>query len=427
MTVNEFEKISEYKSKTLSLNVDTDLPYLKKDCFRTNSENPPYTVLKLEGNNVLIKNTSYSGIIQLEETRLHFSEKVNLHLFYMMSFLKDEDYFYYDPDVIIEIKEGANFFDILGRLFLNEIEKIERKGFYKKYVRKEENLKYFKGKLLVKKQTYNSLRKLPKFFCSYDDLTYDNLENQIMLKAANLLIPLIRFNAEVKSELFRYSNILKESISLVNVVPEDCNRIQYSRLNEHYKPIIQLSKVILQNYFIRSKFKGAAKGFNFIVNMNKVYEDFIETIMFELIEEEDDFKKYKVESQKRFTSLVKEEKIGSRPDIVLRLKDQPNNYPYIIDAKYKKDPNNSDFYQIIAYSLEIPDAKAACLIYPIYEKEIKEDVYTLNTQSFGNKRGEIKLHTFKIDLFLDENLSFNEYIFRVKEEVKKKLLKFIRN
>ena len=169
MAVNEIEEILEYKSKTLSLQIDRDLPYLKKDCFKTNTTNPPYSVLKLEGNSVQITNTSYSGIIQLEKTRINFSEKVNLHLFYMMSFLKDEKNFYYDPDVIIEIKEGQNFFDILARLFLNELKEIEKKGFYKKYVRKEENLNFFKGKLNIKKQIYNNIKKVPKFFCSFDN------------------------------------------------------------------------------------------------------------------------------------------------------------------------------------------------------------------------------------------------------------------
>lgn len=426
MQVNKREvlKIEEYKYKDISLNIDKDLPYLRKDCFKISSSSPPFNIIELKDNKVRIHNTSYSGIIQLDKERLHFSEKVKVNLFYMMSFLKDEENFYYDPDVIIEIEEGINFFDILGRLFLNELVEIEKKGFYKKYVKKEENLNFLRGKIQFRNQIINDIKKIPKFYCQYSDLTFDNLENQIILKATTLLIPLIKFNMEIRSELLKYSNLLKENISLVNVIPEDCNKVQYSRLNDYYKTIIQFSKVILQNYFIRSKFKGAAKGFNFIVNMNKVFEDFISTIIEDILKSDKDFKFYRVETQRKFNSLVKEKSIGTRPDIILGIKDKPNTYPYIIDTKYKKDVSNADYFQIIAYALEIPDSKACALIYPIYEN-VEDTVLTLNTESFGKNREDIKLYTIKINLFLGEDLSFEEYILKIKGEVKEKLLKFV--
>jgi len=113
----------------------------------------------------------------------------------------------------------------------------------------------------------------------------------------------------IKKDLQKYNNILKETVSLVSMLPEDCSRIHFNRLNEHYKTIIQFSKVILQNYFIRSTRIGGSKGFNFIVNMNKVYENFITTLTEEVISENKEFADYSVESQERFNSLVKEKRL----------------------------------------------------------------------------------------------------------------------
>ena len=408
--------IEEYKSATIPNLSDKDIAYLKKDCFKYETLKP-YEIWRLADSQTQIKNTSYAGVIQLENERIHFSTKVKANLFYMLSSLKDEEAFCYDSDRLIEIKEGQNFFDILGRLFLNELEYIFKRGFYKKYVQKEENIRFLKGKLLIGKQVQNDIKKNVRFACSYGDLTFNNLENQIILKAVTLLIPLIRFNEDIRWNLLRFSHLLKEEVSLENIVPEDCNKIQFSRLNDYYAPIIQLSKVILRNYFIRSTSAGESIGFNFIVNMNKVYEDFITELIEEVTEEQS--RDYVVERQERFDSLVRERRIVGRPDVILRKKNT-DKYPYIIDAKYKREDNNADYYQIIAYSLMIPSATDCYLIYPKHGN-IETIPYTMDPRLFGHSRPEIRLHAIKIDLLLDENYNFQTYISMMKKQLKDKL------
>ena len=414
-------EIEEYKSKDVdNLNEERDIPYLKKSCFAYETLSP-YEITPLRDNKVRIKNTSYSGIIQLDRYRIHFSTKVKTNLFYMLSLLKDEKSFLYDPEVVIDIKEGENFFDILGRLFLNELESIFERGFYKKYVPKEENTSFLKGKLLFRKQLQNNINKRPKFYCSYGDLTFDNLENQIVLKASTLLVPLIKFNEEIKHELMRFNLLLREEVNLVDMVPEDCNRIQYSKLNEYYEPIIQFSKVILQNYFIRSVHKGLSRGFNFIVNMNKVYEDFVTKMVEEIVSTEVEFQDYVLEKQEKFNSLVKDSKIITRPDIILRKKDTKDEYPLLIDAKYKRQENNADYYQVIAYALAIPSVKTCCLIYPA-EEPVEKRSLILEASKFGYSRPDVRLQPLIIDLHLQENLSFKKYIDKIEKELKGKLI-----
>lgn len=411
------ETIREYDSKILSGITEQDIAYLKKDCFKYSTV-APYKIRELRDDKVEIENTSYSGVVQLNNIRLHFSTKVKANLFFMLSFLKDEKVFCYDSETTIELKEGASFFDILGRMFLNELEEISNKGFYKKYVRQHDNINFLKGKLCLNGQINNEINKVPKFNCSFEDLTYDNLENRIILKATTLLIPLIRFNEEIKRDLMRYSHLLREEVSLVNIVPEDCGSIQFSRLNEHYEAIIQFSKAVLQNYFIRSTYSGEAIGFNFIVNMNKVYEDFITSMIEELVSEDKAFNNYVVVKQKQFDSLVLERELVRRPDVILRLKDSENDYPLIIDAKYKSTGQDSDYNQVIAYSLAIPTAKSCCLIYP--ETEAVNTRYTLLRNPADPKSKTVKLHATTISL--DKDLEFNEYVKEVKNDLKIKLL-----
>jgi len=307
-------------------------------------------------------------------------------------------------------------------MFLNELQEIFKKGFYKKYVRKEENTSFIKGKLCLNRQIQNDLQKKSKFQCSYEDLTYNNLENQIILKATTLLIPLIRFNDEIKRDLIKYSYLLREEVDLVNVLPEDFNKVQFSKLNDYYSAIISFSKVIMQNYFIRSTHHGESKGFNFVVNMNKVYEDFITTLVEEVVSEEREFSNFVIEKQKQFDSLVLERDIITRPDVILRRKDSVDEYPLIIDAKYKATDHNSDYYQVIAYSLAIPTAKNCCLIYP--STESVNTTMTLVRNPSNPNSTTVNLHTVRIDI--DSDAEFNEYIKGIKRDLKLKLIPCLR-
>jgi 5-methylcytosine-specific restriction enzyme subunit McrC len=275
--------------------------------------------------------------------------------------------------------------------------------------------------MLVASQLKNHISSRPKFYCAYDDLTFDNLENQIVLKATTLLIPLIRFNEEIKKELHRYSHYLRDAVNLVNIVPEDCSRVQYSRLNDYYETIIQFSKVILQDYFIRSTHKGAARGFNFIVNMNKVYEDFVTELVNQVVSEEKEFQDYVALPQTKFRSLVREGTINIKPDIILKHKDK-QEYPLIIDAKYKKQDANADYYQVIAYALGIPKVKACCLLYPLH-LDPESQTHTLDVKPFGSDVPEIKLHALKVDLFGNDRLSFGDYIRTIKTTLKNDMVR----
>jgi 5-methylcytosine-specific restriction enzyme subunit McrC len=367
----------------------------------------------------------YAGIVQLTNKRIHFSTKVNTKLFYMLSFLKNEDEFLYDPNTSIEIKEGVNFFDIIGRFFLNHLYDILEKGLLRKYVRKKDNLRFLKGKISFKDQIKENLIDKSRFFCEYEDLTFDNLENRIVLSALNSLVSLIRFNVKIKNELKKLETILKDFITLVNINPKDCNVIRFSRVNQFYKDIIELSKLVLEKRFVRNVHKGESRGFNFIVNMNKVYEDFITEIIEEIIQDPE-FKEFKIERQPRFNKLVEERTIITKPDIVLRKGEK--EYPFIIDTKYKREDSNVDYYQVIAYSLALRTSEACCLIYPKSEKSrISEDSLTLVRDLTGEIPDKVKLYAKTVDLYLDkdERLEYEDYIKGIKGQIKEILLDFM--
>lgn len=357
----------------------------------------------------------YAGIIQLGQRRIHFSTKVNTALFYMLSYLKSEEDFLYDPDTPIRIEEGSNFFDIIGRLFLNLLEQLMRTGLLKRYIRTDENLHFLRGKLLIKNQIRKNLSDKSRFFCEYEDLTFNNLENRIILSAINSLISLTRFNKQVKSELRRFEAILKDYVTLKHISPQEISKVRFSRINQHYNEIIKLSKLVLEERFIRSFPEGGSIGFNFIVNMNKVYEDFLTEIIEEVIREK--FPELTVERQPRLRQLVKERTIVAKPDMILRK--GKHEYPIIIDAKYKREDSNADYYQVIAYSLALRTSRICCLIYPHSEKsKISDEKLTLIRNLTGTNTDEVKLLAKTVDLSLEnEDSTYEKYIESIKSQI----------
>jgi 5-methylcytosine-specific restriction endonuclease McrBC regulatory subunit McrC len=232
------------------------------------------------------------------------------------------------------------------------------------------------------------------------------------------LISLIKYNEQTRSELKRYQSILKNVISPIKVNPEEIYSLRFNRINQYYEKIIKLSLLIIEERFIRSVHKGKSTGFNFIVNMNRVYEDFITEMFVEVIKEPL-FKLFTVEKQQIFSSLVKERKLITKPDIIL--KKNKTDYPIIIDAKYKKQDLNSDYYQVVAYSLAIKTSKVCCLIYPQTESsEIENKTLTL-TRDLLHPTDEVKIYTKTIDLSASgiEEPSYPEYICLIKDQVRK--------
>lgn len=402
-----------------------DEAYLQSARFNRGKRKNIEVNYERQGSKAKLRVGPYAGIIQLSKKRIHFSTKVSAHLFYMLSFLRNEDEFLYDPDTPIEMREGVNFFDIIGKFFLNFLNEILRRGLLKKYVRRRENSHFIKGKILIRENIRENMVGESRFLCEYGDLTFDNLENRIVLSALNSLISMIRFNTKIRNELRKTETVLKDFITLVNINPQECKRIRFNRINLYYEDIIRLSRLILEERFIRSIHKGQSRGFNFIVNMNKVYEDFVTEII-EDVFHDPDFKGFTIESQSRFSSLVEEGRIRIKPDMVI--KNDRNEYPFIIDAKYKREEANVDYYQVIAYSLALRSCEACCLLYPQSEaSETGEAPLTLVRDIMDEKSKKVRIFAKTVDLYLtdDELLEYEEYITRIKAQVKQIIWDFL--
>jgi 5-methylcytosine-specific restriction endonuclease McrBC regulatory subunit McrC len=362
----------------------------------------------------VVESSGCAGVISFNRTRLNLIPKVGANVFYMMLSLRRIRALQMDVDELIDIKEGDCFLEVLASLFLAELDHILERGLLKRYVRREENRTFLKGKLLVNENIRSNMGFKPRFYCSYHDLTYDNLENRIILRALNLVIPRVVLNTEMKKDLLVVQKRLLEEVELdTSIGPLDCNKVHLDRLSFHYENALMLSKIILEESFIRSTEKGRSKGFNFIVDMNMLFEDFLTEMTKQVLLER--MPKYRVINQRGFKTLDRQGELTTVPDILI-YDAVSHSFPILLDAKYKMGLANADAYQMIAYSLAIPSVRVACLVYP--EKEwVKSRRLDIKRDLLDNKMLDLPLIIKKIDLSAKNEENYHDFVRRIKKEL----------
>lgn len=230
-----------------------------------------------------------------------------------------------------------------------ECESLLQRGLLKSYVEHDENLPYLRGKLVLKNQFQNDVQKKVQFFCEFDELEYDNIENRIIFYSL-LLCEKIAISPNLKQNVFKLIQQFSSMVQKTPIFISDVERVQrnYSRQNLHYKDAHSICKLILENVGI-SDFYHTQIPFSipFFVNMNDVFEDFV-TKLFMKYGDSDD-----VLPQATQKAWDVDEKTARtmKPDIILR----KNQSLTIVDVKYKPKLTPSDLYQIGFYIHEYRD------------------------------------------------------------------------
>ena len=235
--------------------------------------------------------------------------------------------------------------ELIIMAFVDKCEVLFRQGLVKSYVTHTENVRFLRGKLLMQLQYRNDLRKNLQFACEFDELEHDNLENRIILKTLEVCY-LISQDDKIKQNIRRLRHQISGFVSSVPIEMIDFDKISYNRLNEHYRLIHKICKLIINNSGIKdiSKFK-TPNIVSFFVNMNDVFQDFVSRFLEETLSKIG----YRVSTeQRKRVWYSKGRSRGARTDILIR----KNSQLYILDTKYKDDIEAGDLAQIGLYTHE---------------------------------------------------------------------------
>ncbi|WP_433632564.1 McrC family protein [Halomicrococcus sp. NG-SE-24] len=261
-------------------------------------------------------------------------------------------------DFETEFTGASSFFDAIGILFQAELQSVLDQGLHRDYVRTRSVEDHVQGRIDVQRQLQRPSAVTTDFAVSRDEFTADNLLNQAVLAATRLLVTLTRDN-RLSSRLHHQEQRLREFVSVEEVSPAEVDRLELSRLNDHYEALLGLTQMLLNREFFEDVRAGDRRSLALFVNMNDVFERIVERAFRAAAQS---IGNLTVEGQASIPNIVEgPHAVSMRPDVLVT---RNHGTPVAVaDAKWKTgSASSSDVYQLTSYilALDVPGA----LVYP---------------------------------------------------------------
>ena len=297
----------------------------------------------------------------------------------------------------LQLQESAELLDLIASLLVERIEVIRHEGLNRSYLNLESEEQVLRGRILVQQQIRHNCQRL-EFHCSYDELSEDNLYNQILLWALNRLVPVVSNNT-LRKQLLEYLPIFGE-VSFRQIVSSDFDNLEFNRLNQNYEPAVNLCRLLNANLSVEN-LPGVAKASAFLIDVNVLFETFVATRLREALLPYSlsvDFQ----HSRELLLPIQHSYEVPMRPDILIRSTRGSKLALAVLDTKFKRPVerdqagklhfNNPDFYQILSYAATLKCR--GVLVYPGPSTLLHGEI--LKWQSRGETKTPIEI--FLLDL-----------------------------
>jgi len=413
----EFQKITYSKNKKL-------FSKLKKYIIDNNLDND-YEFFKISKDSIIVQN--FVGTIPLDDIQIEILPKIPLvennieeEKIRFLEILQSIDYFkekLFNKSKIA-IKD-TSILEIFIQFFIEEVEKIVKKGLIYRYENKKENLNIFKGKLDINNHIKYNFSHKEKFYVKFDEFSVNSLEN-IFIKMTIQKLKKISFNSKNKENLDRIGHYF-EKVSILENSIENLEYITFDRTNGYYKNAIQWAKIFLNNQSSSIFSTNNGEITSILFPMENIFENYIINKLRNLIQEKY-YNQFIIKTQDNSCSIfsnidfnntkIENDILRVKPDIVIKNKETKEIF--ILDTKWKvlnkSDDkfkiSTEDIYQMFTYVKTYNDrsknyiCKKAYLIYP---------ATNMNKNTFNSKdklifsTDNFELNIVFVDLNSEEN------------------------
>jgi 5-methylcytosine-specific restriction enzyme subunit McrC len=254
----------------------------------------------------------------------------------------------------VSLLDSLDLVPALATLFATQLDRLVRRGVLHGYLTHAERRYALRGRVDLVAQQNSAGLGLP-VACVFDEFTTDIRLNR-RVRAATLRL------ARMPGVLPTVAHRLRQHLSAFQAVGEVqgsdlLGDHSFSRLDEHYRAIDALAGLVLRNGSVQTR-GGQNSVSAFLVNMNAVFERFIEVRLAHALAG-----RLVVEPQRRINldhvGLVS----GIRPDLVVQADGVD---VFVADTKYKLAAygfgREADYYQLLAYTAAL-NLPAGLLIY----------------------------------------------------------------
>lgn len=263
--------------------------------------------------------------------------------------------------------DRMNLYEIFINMYIQEVRQLVKHGLKSAYLEQEDNLKYYKGKLLVGKHLRANLAHKERFYVGYEEFHLNRPENRLV-KATLEKLQKMTTSSENSKEI-RQLLVSFEMVETSTAYESDFSKVVINRNTRDYENLMKWSRVFLMNESFTT-FSGSTTSRALLFPMESVYESYVAREMKKVFVPDG----WDVSSQDKGHYLFTEprKQFALRPDIVLRKEDRT----IILDTKWKNLVNNpgknygisqQDMYQMYAYSKKYGTSEI-WLLYPVNEE-----------------------------------------------------------
>ena len=240
--------------------------------------------------------------------------------------------------------------DVLALALARAARSAFSRGLLHGYLTQEEALHTVRGRIRFDDQIRRRFGVSLPIEVRYDDFTADIMANRLVKAAARRLGRMPLRSPDARRNLGWVAGVL-DNVSLVDFPRNDVPKVPFDRLNEHYRNVVELSRLVLQQNAFESR-RGDVRASGFLMDMNKVFQEFLTVALREALDLSE-----RAFGESRVDSLDEDNRVHLEPDLVWR---EGGRCVFVGDAKYKRVRDervpNADLYQLLAYvtALDLP-------------------------------------------------------------------------
>ena len=312
-----------------------------------------------EGETWILRPSSYIGTIRLGDLSIVVRPKIRIdRVMFLVAYALDPN----DWKRYFDLCPNPDIPESIIPAFVHHTHQAIRRGLLQGYRTEEEALHTIRGRIRFNDQINRRFGIPVPIEVTYDEFTEDIEENRLVKTALHRLSRL-----PVRWEQSRRDvNRLRPAFNTVGLgdYRRGTPQVQYTRLNSHYRPAVELARLIIDNSNLEL-FHGEVAGASFLLDMNMVFERFL----FVALREALGLSEREWKHGKRITLDV-DSKIALNPDLSWWY---GSHCRFVGDAKYKRITptgfQHADIYQMLAYCAAA-DLPSGLLVYAAGESEL---------------------------------------------------------
>ena len=312
----------------------------------------------------LWKATSYVGAVSVGDLAIVVRPKTPIdRVMFLITYAMDPRHWRRDA---FDLKSAADVLEAVALAFAYRTRQAIRRGLLHAYRREEDALNTVRGRIRFGDQVAARHGMTLPIEVAFDEYT-DDIEKNRLLKTAIFRLG----HAYLRSEgVRREVRSLRPQFASVSRLGDYRRRhppeVRYTRLDEHYRPAVELARLIIENSSLEL-LHGTVAGAAFFIDMNMVFERFLYAALGESL----GLTQFQWRHEQSM-ALDEDGRIRMKPDMswwTANGATSPERPVFVGDAKYKRPQagfEHTDVYQMLAYCTGAGVARGM-LVYPAGE------------------------------------------------------------